>query len=178
MGRATTKTELIQSANDQYKKLWYMIDSMTNDEQEAPFKFTVEAKDKEAHWKRDKNLRDVLVHLYEWHQLLLDWASANTNGEPKPFLPEPYTWKTYQDMNVGFWKKHQDTPYSDSKEMFKQSHAKVMELIETFSDQELFEKKHFSWTGTSSLGSYCVSATASHYDWAMKKVKRQIKSLK
>lgn len=25
------------------------------------------------------------------------------------------------------------------------------------------------------LGSYCVSATASHYDWAMKKIKKHIK---
>ena len=26
---------------------------------------------KEAHWSRDKNVRDVLIHLYEWHQLML-----------------------------------------------------------------------------------------------------------
>ncbi|MDR0406186.1 MAG: ClbS/DfsB family four-helix bundle protein [Clostridiales bacterium] len=30
----------------------------------------------------------------------------------------------------------------------------------------------FSWAGTSTVGSYCVSATASHYGWAMKKIKR------
>jgi hypothetical protein len=45
---------------------------------------------KEAHWKRDKNLRDVLVHLYEWHQLLLNWFNSNQNGDTKTFLPEPY----------------------------------------------------------------------------------------
>jgi len=43
-------------------------------------------------------------------------------------------------------------------------------------DDELFQKKHFSWTGTSTLGSYCVSVTASHYDWAMKKIKQHIKT--
>ena len=177
MRRAATKADLILSANEQNKKLWDMIDSMTTEEQEGPFVFSISVKDKEAHWKRDKNLRDVLVHLWEWHQLLLNFVKANTSGDSEPFLPAPYTWKTYQDMNVGFWKKHQDTSYEDSKKMFKQSHSKVMEMIETFSDTELFEKKHFPWTGTSSLGSYCVSATASHYDWAMKKIKRQIKSL-
>jgi hypothetical protein len=31
-------------------------------------------------------------------------------GNHKPFLPEPYDWKTYGDMNVKFWEKHQTTP--------------------------------------------------------------------
>ena len=47
-----------------------------------------------------------------------------------------------------------------------------MKLIDSFSDQELFRKAYFSRTGTTSLGSYCISATSSHYDWAMKKLKK------
>jgi hypothetical protein len=31
-------------------------------------------------------------------------------GNHKPFLPEHYDWKTYGDMNVKFWEKHQTTP--------------------------------------------------------------------
>ncbi|MFC2579722.1 MAG: ClbS/DfsB family four-helix bundle protein, partial [Bacteroidota bacterium] len=34
----------------------------------------------------------------------------------------------------------------------------------------------FDWTGTSTLGAYCVSATASHYDWAIKKIKVHIRT--
>ena len=51
-----------------------------------------------------------------------------------------------------------------------------MTLLVTFSDEELFTKRIFDWTGTSTLGSYTVSATASHYDWAMKKIKAHIKT--
>jgi hypothetical protein len=90
---------------------------------------------KEAHWTRDKNFRDVLVHLHEWHE-------------------------------------HQSTPYDNAVAMLREHHGKVMALIEGLSGEELFEKNHFPWTGTSTLGSYCVSATASHYDWAMKKIKQ------
>jgi hypothetical protein len=46
------------------------------------------------------------------------------------------------------------------------------------SDEELFEKKHFSWTGTTSVGAYCISAGPSHYDWAMKKIKQYNKTKK
>jgi hypothetical protein len=87
----------------------------------------------------------VLIHLYEWHQLLLNWATANRTGETKPFLPAPYNWKTYPAMNVELWKKHQNTPYDASKTMLIESYAKVMALIETFSNEELFTKKYFPW---------------------------------
>lgn len=171
MPRATTKTELITAANTQWDKMWAMIDAMPEKQRLAAFNFGDDPKRKEAHWTRDKNLRDVLVHLYAWHRLLLNWTWANLSGEAKPFLPEPYTWKTYGDMNVEFWKKHQVTSYYEAKEMLCDSHVKVMAMIESLSDKELFEKKHFPWTGTTNVGSYCISVTASHYDWAMKKIK-------
>lgn len=175
MGRPTTKPDLIEAAAGQFDKLWSLIGSMTDDEKNVPFDFGADFNGKEAHWTRDKNLRDVYIHLYEWHGLLLNWVTSNQNGDAKPFLPEPYNWKTYGQMNVAFWEKHQSTSCDDAVTMLKQSHADVMRLIESFSNDELFSKKHFSWTGTSTLGSYCVSATASHYDWAMKKVKQHIK---
>lgn len=177
MARATTKPDLITSANRQYEKMWKLIEKMSEEDQHATFGDGMATAGKEAHWGRDKNLRDVLVHLYEWHQLLLNWLRANRNGECKPFLPEPYNWKTYPLMNVEFWKKHQATPLSAAKKMLKTSHQEVMTQIETFSNDELFAKGQFDWTGTSTLGAYCVSATASHYDWAMKKIKIHLKLL-
>ena len=163
MPRPTTKAELTAVANEQYSKLWKLIDSMSEEEQTAAFVFE----------DRDKNIKDILVHLYEWHRLLLNWVNLNQNGDTKPFLPEPYNWKTYPAMNVEFWKKHQGTLYGKAKTMLEESHKKVMDLIETFSDEELFTKKYFSWTGTTHLGSYCIST---HYDWAMKKLKKHIKT--
>jgi hypothetical protein len=172
MARATTKTDLIIAANEQFDKLWKLIDTMSDEQQNAEFSSEMATAGKEAHWSRDKNLRDVLVHLYEWHQLLLNWVNSNCKGEAKPFLPEPYNWKTYPAMNVEFWKKHQNTPLVDAKKMLTESHKNVAALIETFSSEELFAKKSFAWTGTSTLGAYCVSATSSHYDWAIKKLKK------
>jgi hypothetical protein len=81
-------------------------------------------------------------------------------------------------MNREFWKKHQNTSLVDAKKMFKKSHKDVMALIETFSSEELFSKKSFAWTGTSTLGAYCVSATSSHYDWGLKTIKPLNKLIK
>jgi len=166
MPRPTNKAELVAAADTMFAKLWKLIDGMPEAMQSAAFAFE----------DRDKNLRDVLVHLYEWHQLLLRWANANLAGEARPFLPPPYNWKTYGEMNVGFWEKHQATPCAQARDMLLQSHGEAIALIGGFSDEALFTKQYYPWTGTTSLGSYCVSVTSSHYDWAMKKMKTHIKT--
>lgn len=178
MPRPTTKNDLMTAAKKNYEKLNLLISKMTEKELNTPFDFSKDEKKREAHWKRDKNLRDVLIHLYEWHQLILNWVLSNQKGEDKPFLPEPYNWKTYGDMNVEFWKKHQNTSLEDATEMFHKSHRDVLELAEKFTSEELFSKGVYVWTVGSTLGSYFVSATASHYDWAMKKLKAHQKNCK
>ena len=72
---------------------------------------------------------------------------------------------------MDFWNKHQSTSLEDAKCMFQNSHAEVIKLAETFSNEELFSKGVYDWVGGSTLGSYFVSVTSSHYDWAMKKLK-------
>ncbi|MCA5011556.1 MULTISPECIES: ClbS/DfsB family four-helix bundle protein [unclassified Enterococcus] len=178
MPRPTTKIDLITTADEQFSKLWQLIDSMSAEKQNASFIFseTFLEKRKEVHWQRDKNLRDVLIHLYEWHQLLLNWVDSNQNGEAKPFIPTPYNWRTYGKLNEEFIEKHQNTSLNEAKELLKNSHAEVLKMIETFTNEELFAKNTLPWTGTSTLGSYCVSATSSHYEWAIKKIKQHIKS--
>jgi hypothetical protein len=101
MARPTTKQQLIEQSEENFKKLFALINSLTTEVQEISFQFE----------DRDKNIRDVLVHLHEWHQLLLNWVKSNLSGNKISFLPKPYNWKTYPQMNVEFWEKHQTTPY-------------------------------------------------------------------
>lgn len=177
MARPTTKQDLILASSDGFNKLWDLLNTMTDKEKNQEFNFDENSLGKEAHWKRDKNIRDVLIHLYEWHQLLIKWVNTNQNGEEAKFLPEPYNWKTYGDMNIEFWRAHQNTSYNSAIEMLERSHKQVMELIEKFTNEELFCKGVYNWTGGSTLGSYCVSSTTSHYEWAIKKLKKYKKSL-
>ncbi|MDR0415010.1 MAG: ClbS/DfsB family four-helix bundle protein, partial [Prevotellaceae bacterium] len=70
MARPTTKEQLKQSSEDNFCKLFTLTNSLSRDEQEKSFAFE----------DRDKNIRDVLVHLYEWHNLLLNWVHSNKSG--------------------------------------------------------------------------------------------------
>ena len=134
---------------------------MNEAEQEAKFDFE----------DRDKCVRDVLAHLYEWHLLLINFIQKNLNGERTAFLPQPYNWKTYLQMNVRIWRRHQDTPLCEAKTLLAQTHEKVMQLTAYFSDEELFARGHFDFTGKPNLAAYVTGSTSSHYDWAIKKIK-------
>lgn len=59
--------------------------------------------------------------------------------------------------------------------LFQISFEKVFPIIEKHTDEELFTKKKYKWTGSTSLGSYLISATSSHYDWALKLMKKGLK---
>ncbi|MFV0424568.1 MAG: ClbS/DfsB family four-helix bundle protein [Bacilli bacterium] len=178
MARATTKADLIKNALTNYDKLNELIKTMSENELNEPFDFSNDERKCEAHWNRDKNLRDVYIHLYEWHQLVLNWVQNNLKGNKVSFLPSPYNWKTYGDMNVEFWKKHQQTDLDKAKQIFIKSHNDILELVEKFTSEELFTKDSFDWVGGSTLGSYFVSATSSHYEWAIKKLKAHKRRLK
>ncbi len=188
MSRPQSKPDLLTAAAQNYEALNAFIESMTDKELETPFDFTKMKAKSEAHWARDKNLRDVLIHLYEWHRLLIDWVKANQkdgeqeahSGEKQviPFLPAPYNWRTFGAMNVEFWKKHQCTSLEEAGKMLEESHREVMSLAENFTNEELFNRGAFPWVGNNALGSYFVSNTSSHYDWALKKLKAHRKNCK
>lgn len=170
MPRPNNKADLILAANNQFDKMFQLIELMNSEQKHSSFYL-------EASLTKPtiKNVRDVLMHLYEWQQLLINWANSNSNGELRAFLPEPYNWRTYSQMNIMFLESHQTILLEDAISQIKNSHEVVMATIESFSDAELFTPGYFKWTGTTTLGSYCISATSSHYDWAMKKFKMHLK---
>ena len=108
---------------------------------------------------------------------MLEWVANNKAGVHKPFLMEGYNWKTYGAMNILFWKRNQSVTLDMALEQFKESHKKIMDVIQTMSNDELFQKNVYDWVGGSTIGSYFISVTSSHYDWAMKKIKAHRKMI-
>lgn len=178
MPRPKTKPELLDAAATTYAKLTALWDGLSLEQAQAPFPPELLDHGPEAHWQRDRCLRDVVIHLHEWHKLVLAFVQSNRAGNPASFFPEPYTWRNYAGLNRQFVSDHQATGYQEARELLAGSHEQVLNLIETFSNEELFTKKYFPWTGTTSLGSYFVSSTSSHYEWAAKKTRLYVRALR
>lgn len=177
MPRPKTKEELLSAATSNYDKLMTVISQLSEAELTTEFDFSQDEKKQEAHWQRDKKLRDVLGHLYEWQQMLLKWVEKNQAGEETSFLPAPYNWRTYGELNQIFFRKHQSTSLKKIKQLLEKSQQEVLVLATSFSDEELFTKGFYPWVGGSSLGSYFISSTSSHYEWAIKKIKAHQKNV-
>lgn len=166
MPRPTDKTSLLELGKSNFDKLFSLIESFTEEELNGEFNFE----------HRDRNVRDTVVHLHEWHLMMMDWYKIGMRGE-KPKMPaEGYTWKTLPDLNKIIWGKYQKISLSEGIELLKTSFNEVRKLIDKHDDQELFEKKRYKWTGTTSLGAYLISSTSSHYDWAFKQLKKHKKT--
>ena len=162
MSRPKNKIELLDLSKKNFESLLEFIENLSQDEQNKEFPLGT----------MNRNIRDVLMHLHHWHLMMLEWYTIGMNGI-KPEMPaKGYTWKTTPKLNKWIWEKYQTTTLEDSMVNIKSSYHKIRDLIESHTDEELFEKKRYKWTGTSSLGSYLVSATSSHYDWAIKLIKK------
>lgn len=165
MPRPKSKPELLNLAAENYAKLTTFVDQLPEEKQKAVFPSRY----------LNRNIGDVLAHLYHWHLMFQDWYRVGMNGE-KPDIPaKGYSWKTTPQLNARIREKYANTPLAAVKNLLASSHRDMMSLIESHSNEELFEKKRYKWTGTTSLGAYLISATSSHYDWALKLVKKAMK---
>ena len=86
-----------------------------------------------------------------------------------------HTWKTTPELNKEIQIMYNSTPLSKVKKMLQESFNEIQMIITAHTDSELFEKKKYEWTGTTSLGAYLVSATSSHYEWALKLISKALK---
>lgn len=160
MARPTSKIELLSQSEANFKKLMALVESTENAEREF------------LPGTMNRNIRDILAHLHHWHLMMIDWYTVGMSGQ-KPEIPaKGYTWKTTPLLNRKIWEDYQGSVLETVMEKLFTSHVNITALIEKHSNEELFEKKRYRWTGTTSLGAYFIGATSSHYDWALKLIKK------
>lgn len=162
MARPDNKKDLLTLSQKNFKDLNDFVDSFAEEDQNKEFpKGTM-----------NRNFRDVLAHLHHWHLMMIEWYSVGMKGD-KPEMPaKGYTWKTTPELNRKIWETYRTKELKVVRTLLAQSFQDVQNIIKNHSNKELFEKKKYKWTGSTSLGSYLVSASSSHYDWALKLMKK------
>ena len=162
MARPKDKSELLALSKANYDKLITFVDSFSQEAQEKDF----------PPGTLNRNIRDVLAHLHYWHLMMVDWYTIGMSGQ-KPDMPaKGYTRKTLPALNELIQQRYSKVTLENVRALLKQSFKVVSKIIEGHTDEELFTKKKYPWTGSTSLGAYLISATSSHYDWAYKLIKK------
>ena len=152
----------MDQAKGNYEKLIGFVEGLTPSDQRKDFPDNT----------LNRNIRDVLAHLHAWHLMFLDWYTVGMSGT-KPDMPaKGFTWRTLPDLNKEIQQRYAQISLDNAKGLLKQSYKTMLHIIELHSDEELFTKKKYHWTGSTSLGAYLISATSSHYDWALKLIRK------
>lgn len=162
MARPKIKAELLEQSQKNFQKLFDFVNNMSEEDQKTEF----------PQGTLNRNIRDVLAHLHQWNLMFLDWYKVGMAGQ-KPEMPaKGHTWKTLPELNKEIQAKYSKTELAEAKELLNASFEKVFETIKKHSNEELFTKKKYHWTGSTSLAAYLISASSSHYDWAFKLIKK------
>ncbi|MFN1836056.1 ClbS/DfsB family four-helix bundle protein [Balneola sp. MJW-20] len=162
MSKPLNKTELIDVSQVNFKRLNELVDSYSKTEQESEFP------DKYL----NRNIRDVLAHLHHWHTMFFKWYRSGMNGD-KPDMPaKGYTWKQTPELNKVIQILYSSDKLDSIRIELNSSFNQLQEIIQSHTDNELFEKKRYNWTGSTSLGAYLIANSSSHYDWAYKLIKK------
>lgn len=165
MARPTTRDELLDRASVEYDLLHRMVDGLDPARREAEFPFE----------DRDRRVRDVIGHLRAWQEMMLGWYEEGMAGG-RPVMPAPgYTWSTTAALNEEIWRSMQDSSLESERSRLAATQTRIMAVVEAHTDVELFTKRYYPWTGSTSLGAYLVSATSSHFTWARTKLRKAIR---
>jgi len=117
----------------------------------------------------------VLAHLIEWEQMVIKWYETGAKGKVPAVPSEEYNWGKLPQLNHTIYLKHRDRSLADIQKEFKSSYKKIMKVIESIPEKELFTRRQYPWTNNNLLAAYFVSATSSHYRWARIEIRKKVK---
>ena len=164
MSRPTTRAELLERSATEFETLLDAVGAIEPERRLEP-----------SDYPRG-SVKDMLAHLDAWHRMFLEWERVGRTGEVAEMPAPGFTWKTTPELNMEIHARHADDSWQDVVASLRGSHAQVREVIASDAEDDLFEKRRYRWTGSTSVGSYAVSATTSHYDWALKHLQRSRKA--
>ncbi|MEM6766188.1 MAG: ClbS/DfsB family four-helix bundle protein [Bacteroidota bacterium] len=162
MPRPKSKEGLLIAKRENYQKLMVLVDSYSPKEQEKDF----------PPGTLNRNIRDVFGHLYHWQILFVGWYTTGMKGENPNIPAKGYNWRETPDLNILIQQTYAGIPLSEMRPTLHTSHLNISAIINAHSQEELFTRKYFNWTGSNSLAAYITGATSSHYAWAHKLIKK------
>lgn len=166
MPRPTTKMELLEAIESERTALEQLLAELSPEQLMEP--------EIVGKW----SVKDVLVHLVEWEQMVLRWHAAGLKGDVPVTPSEEFNWGQLPQLNQQIFEKHHNRPLADIKKEFMSSYKKILKTIQGLSDEELFTRGCYAWTKNNTLGAYFISSTSSHYHWARTAIKKGLKAKK
>lgn len=163
MPRPTDKAQLLTAMQREHAALEKTLTGLTPEQLTAPSQALGYA------------VKDILAHLYAWEQLCLEWYAAGLHGQT-PALPAPgYNWAQIPALNQQIYKQYCSRPLEEILGLFQASYCQMLATVESIAEADLYTPGHYAWTKKNTLATYFISASSSHYVWAIKEIRKCLK---
>ena len=121
------------------------------------------------------SVKDILLHLYEWEQMVLGWIAAGKGGIT-PSVPGPgFKWSQLPALNRRIFEKHSSRPLTEALDLVQSSFEQVLALVESLDEADLFTPGLYPWANRNTLAVYITGCSASHYRWARTGIRKGLK---
>lgn len=165
MARPTNKADLVEAAKEEFQRLWETVETVPSAYRESPGAC------------EDWSVKDLLSHLHAWQEMALRWESEGSTGEQPAVPAEGFTFAETPALNQAIFERTRDHGWDAVVADLNATHGALLAVIDGYDNEDLFTKKRYAWTRSTSVGVYMVSATSSHYLWASKLIRKYAKSL-
>jgi len=164
MNRPATKAELLKGIKAERKRL------------EASFKGLTQA---EMSWAQKPgvwSIKDILAHVSAWESFVMGWYETGLKGSKvnKPDFRQP---GAIANVNRQIYEANKDCIIEDVLAGFDASYRRILKMIESIPEKDIFTRGRFAWTGTQKLVSYITSNTSSHYPMHVRMIEAVKKKL-
>ena len=159
MSRFTSRDDLLADVEKERAALDALLGTIPDDQK------TVEVVD-------DMSVKDFLAHRTEWGRMMLRWLDEARAGETPAVPSAKYKWNQLTELNAEIHERYAKVPLATIERDFAEVHDRLREVVAGTTDDELFTKKYYSFTGSSDLATYLNSATAAHYRSARRHIQK------
>ena len=95
------------------------------------------------------SVKDFVAHRTEWGRMMLDWYALAKTGEEPAVPARGYTWGQLPELNAVIHARFANAALADVEHEFVAVHDELFAVIDACSDDELFTKRYYSFTGLS-----------------------------
>jgi hypothetical protein len=150
MDKPKSKTELLRAIRAERRKLEAGLKGISDpDMVRAP---------KPGAW----SIKDILAHISAWDDTFVRWYQAGLKGGKvdKPNFNRP---GVLTEVNRQIYEANKDRSLDDVRAGFESSYERMLKVVASIPEEDIFARGRFAWTGTGKLLTYITSNTTLHY---------------
>ncbi|NOX51177.1 MAG: ClbS/DfsB family four-helix bundle protein, partial [Gammaproteobacteria bacterium] len=131
----TTKIELLESLSQAYEKLDSEFDAVDSSNERV------------RGIEGNISSCDIVAYQIGWANLLIGWEQQELEGKT-PIMPSKgFKWNQLGILGQSFYNRNTKKSLLQLRTEFKESYRKLVQWVESLTEQELFEPYQRNWTG-------------------------------